>query len=263
MLNDVIEGGTKRPVFTPALCVDTDVYTRNVRSALDRKLPGLVHCKPHGHVLSIAGGGPSIENTYKQMDGYIVGVNGSAQWLMDKGIKPYACGLLDPRPHIADTIVKDKGVRYFVSTTCAPEVYDKLEGYAVTTFTPSGIPEVVEEAQKADPDGWLTIGGGATMGLRWVVLGYMLGFRHFKLHGMDSSFADTSHVYPDHKDEDKRGWFKSRGRWTSVDMLAQVAEFFETLEMFEREPIKIEVFGEGLLQDAWAVYRRGHPRRFT
>lgn len=263
-LDNAIEGGAKRPVFTPTLCVETDVYTRNVNSALDRGLPGLVHCKPHGHVLSIVGGGPSIENTYHQLEGYVVGINGSLKWLKDKGIKPFACGLLDPRDHIADALNADKDVRYFVATTCSPKVFDKLQGCAVTTWTPSGIKEVEQIIQEREPNSWLTVGGGATMGLRWITLGYMLGFRRFHLHGMDSSFADgKSHAYADHKDTNRRGWFQSMGRWTSIDMLAQVAEFFETLEMFEGTDIKLEVFGDGLLQDAWKLYKSGHPGRFA
>lgn len=266
MLSDQVEGGTKRPVFTPSLAVDTDVYTRNVRSALDRGLPEIVPCTPHNHVLSIAGGGPSIANTYQQLDGYVVGINGSLQWLADKGVRTFACGLLDPRPRIADNLLVDKNVRYFVSTTCAPEVFDKLEGCAVTTFTPSGIPEVEETLRERKPNDWLTIGGGATMGLRWILIGVMLGFRHFKLHGMDSSFAPgATHAYPDVKDGDTRSFFISRGRLTSIDMLQQVAEFFETLELLHMSTpgIKIEVFGDGLLQDAWKVYQNGYPGRFA
>ena len=258
MLSEAIEGGTKRPVFTPDLAVDKDVYTRNVNSALDRNLPELVHCKPHNHVLSIAGGGPSIENTYQHLDGYIVGVNGSAEWLKSKGIKPFAVGLLDPRDRIANAITGDPSMRYFVSTTCSPKVFDKLEGCPVTVFTPSGIECVVNTLRERKPDDWLTIGGGSTMGLRWITVGFMLGFRHFKLHGMDSSFADDhSHAYPDVKDDDRRGWFKSMGRWTTIDMLHQVAEFFETLELFEGQDCTFEVYGEGLLQDGWKLYKSG------
>ena len=262
-LNDAMEGGTKRPVFQPTLAVDTDVYTRNVRSALERDLPGIVPCAPHDNVLSIVGGGPSIANTYQQLDGYVVGINGSGKWLRERGVRLFAIGLLDPRPRIADNLLIDNGVRYFVSSTCAPEVFDKLDGKAVTVFHPSGIEDVEEVVKSVSDKGWLTIGGGSTMGLRWITLGWVLGFRHFKLHGMDSSFGETSHAYPDVKDRERVAWFESRGRWTSIDMLNQVAEFFCTLEMFEKDPIKIEVFGDGLLQDAWKVYQNGHPGRFA
>ncbi len=243
-----------------------EVMLDHVRSAHARKLPLVRMCRAHGHTLCVAGGGPSLEDTYKKLDGYIVSINASQTWLKDRNILPDACGILDPSPHVADLIDVDKRVRYYVAATCHPSVFDKLDGCAVSLWYPSGTPGSADLVKELDPDSWFTIGGGTTMGVRWLNLGYILGFRRYDLHGLDSSFrGGQTHAYPDRRDGDDEPSFKMDGYATRMNFQGQVADFFLTLKRFledDIEPVAIEMFGDGLLQHKWREYRKLYPDSF-
>lgn len=230
----------------------------NMRSSLGRGLPTLKVCKPHKFVLSVAGGGPSLADTAKDLTGYIATVNGSLRFLLSRPIidgSPYFCGVMDPGEHIADALVADRNVRYYVASNCHPSVFDKLKSCSVVLWhtTPVSTGDEVNATDILARSGgdWLAVGGGCTMGLRWINLGYLLGFRIFNLHGMDSSFrGDSTHAYPDRMDGRSR--ITINGRSTRLNFLEQVNNFFSVMETFRRpefDRTEIKVFGEGLLQD--------------
>lgn len=226
----------------------------NMRSSMSRKLPLVTVCKPHNLMMSIAGGGPSLEDTAKHLDGYVAAVNGSLRFLLSKPMPlPYLCGVMDPGEHISDAIDADENVRYYVASICHPRIFDKLKGCDVRLWhaTPASIGDEdgVRNTLSGSGAGWLAIGGGCTMGLRWLNLGYILGFRSFDLHGLDSSFrSGRTHAYPDRADS--KDHITIDGRETRLNFLAQVRDFFAVMEMFKSlDKINVRVFGDGLLQD--------------
>ena len=251
--------------------VSAEKMLANMRSSIARGLPLATICKPHNHIMSIAGGGPSLADTYKDLSGFIATVNGSLKWVIDHEIKDgasYACGIMDAGEHIADMIVANQNVRYYVASICDPKVFDKLKGCDVriwhvtpeSTEYPVGVEKLLDESY---PFQWRAIGGGCTMGLRWLDLGYFLGFRRFHLHGMDSSFrGNSTHAYPDRADG--KDWMEFSGRWTRPNFLAQVEDFGAMLHRFWAEDcnIEIEVYGDGLLQDEWKAFRESNPDAF-
>jgi hypothetical protein len=257
------EAGVHFALLPSTPVVSDERMLANVRHSLSLGLPEFQFCRAHKHELSVAAGGPSLADTYTELRGYIVAVNGSLKWLLERGVVPYACGVMDPGEHMADIIVADPRVRYFVASCCDASVFEKLRGCDVTLWHASGLPgleDVLEERLGAT---WKTVGGGATMGLRWLNLGYMLGFRAFHLHGLDSSFRGVAtHAYPDRDHQVLR--ILAGERITKKSFLAQVSDFLRVLETFERdmEPIAIKVYGDGLLQDSWAMWHRAKPRSF-
>lgn len=263
------EGGSgDASSFYLSPAVPAEKMLSNMRASLERGLPEARLCKPHGHVMSIAAGGPSLADTYKDLTGFVCAVNGSLRWLIDHQMNPaasYACGIMDAGEHIADAIVAHPGVRYYVASHVDPAVFDKLKGCDVRLWhvtpnsmeDPDGAMAILDAHYKQN---WHAIGGGCTMGLRWVDLGYYLGFRKFHLHGMDSSFRDGStHAYPDKADTKERIEFA--GRSTRLNFLAQVYDFSELLERLwdQDRSIEMEVYGDGLLQDEWKSFRDANP----
>jgi len=255
--------------LTPA--VSSEQMIENMRSSISRGLRLATACRPHDITISVAAGGPSLQDTYKELDGFIGAVNGSLGFLLDHEIKDgasYACAVMDAGDHIADALVADPNVRYYIASVVSPKVFDKLKDCDVRLWhiTPESTtdPKGVEAVLHANyPDQWHAIGGGCTMGLRWINLGYYLGFRRFKLHGLDSSFRGSStHAYPDRADTKDRVEF--RGRQTRPNFLAQFHDFFAVVGDFNhRDPsVTFEVFGDGLLQDEWASWTAPVKGRF-
>jgi hypothetical protein len=271
-LNMTAEGGGDAAPFYLSPAVPAAQMLSNMRSAIARGLPEATICKPHPTMMSIAGGGPSLADTYQQMEGWVCAINGSLQWLIDRGLHAgtsYACGVCDASPHIADVVPAHRDVRYYVASICDPALFDKLieAGCDVRLWhvTPNSTEDAegVEALLSAEYDEWSAIGGGCTMGLRWIELGYFLGFRRFALHGMDSSFrGDATHAYPDHQDD--KDIIEFDGYRTRVNFLAQVHDFADLLETWwERDNhIELQVFGDGLLQNEWKAFREANPHAF-
>jgi hypothetical protein len=264
-------GDLSRFYLTPA--VPAADMLANMRASIGRGLPQVEPCRPHGMVLSVAGGGPSLADTAGDLGDVIAAVNGSLRFLLDRGPRPsasYLCAIMDAGEHIADAVVADPKVRYYVASVCHPRMFDKLMAagcdvrlWHVSPASTEAPDEVCAVLNAAYPQRWHAIGGGCTMGLRWINLGYVLGFRRFHLHGLDSSFRDgATHAYPDRADTKDR--IKFAGRETRPNFLAQVYDFFGVLNFFaEHDPeIEIEVLGDGLLQDEWKHWRSEHPQRF-
>lgn len=233
-----------------------------MRSAIARDLPVVSLCGPHEQVLSIVGGGPSLEDTYRELTGYIAAVNGSLAFLLGKGVVPNMCGVCDPSPHMVDIVEADPRVTYFLASIVHPTVYDKLlnAGCRVYRWNSSSVPGGEEVLDEIEPNA-LTIGGGSTMGLRWITLGYSIGFRSFHLHGMDSSFRKkSSHAYPDH--QDAKDWIGFEGYQTRPNFIGQVADFIgwmDRLQDADVEPVSIKVYGDGLLQSKFKEWKARNP----
>lgn len=232
------------PLFAGIECVASDEHlSENIRSALGRGLPLVEHCRPHQHILSIIGGGPSIEDTYREAAGYIAAVNKAHDWLIERGVIPNACGLVDPLPALADQITPRKDVTYFVASMCDPRVFDKLKGYHVKLWHALPCPVDVGDV--------LRISGGTTIALRWFNLGYICGFRTFHLHGMDSSVRGARHHAYEHRQDDALTTFEAHGYETQLGLCTQISDFFtllKRLELDDVDPVRFKVFGDGLLQ---------------
>lgn len=246
---EIGERGTPR-ALRPALT--DEQMLENVRSSLARPSPRIhraARFKAHERHLSVAAGGPSLADTFPALTGDIAAVNGSLGFLKERRITPWACGVLDPRPHMTEIVEADPDVIYFVASIVDPGVFDKLEkaGCDIVLWHPSGM-FGIEGVPGVD----LVIGGGCTMGLRWMTLGYVMGYRSFDLHGLDSSYRGReTHAYPDPLARDR---LTHKGRETSPNFIEQVVDFMFTLDRFEKpdmEATTIRVFGDGLLQDEY------------
>lgn len=241
-----------------------DEMLENVRYAMSLSLPDVQACAPHDGVMSIAGGGPSLQDTWHQLDGYVAAVNGSLAYLIEKGVTPQMCGVCDPRPHLADVVEAVPGVVYFLASCVHRAVYDKLlaAGCKIHVWHLHPIEGQDALLRRFYKDkGWVQIPGGSTMGTRWLTLGYHLGFRKFAVHGLDSSFrGKSSHAYPDR--QDTKEWMTFDGYQTRPNFLGQVTDFIGLMEDAREggvDPIEIKMFGDGLLQFHYAHWLKKNP----
>jgi len=253
--------------FTPGQVTSEEQALENVRSAISRGLPEIRGCyakantAPWSHRLCIVGGGPSLADTYKDLRGCIATANGAVDFLLSKGIKPHAVAVCDAVDWMADLVPAVQGIEYFIASRCHPSLFDKLKDCNVKLWHAGSIDDpttILQERRKADGQNFFVIWGGSTICLRWVNLGYALGFRGFDCHGMDSSHRQWSHAYPDKK-MDRLGArphdFLIRGYPSNYVFAKQVPQFIEIAkilmsgEQFER--CSFDVFGDGLLQHCW------------
>ena len=267
----VEQGGETSSLFYLTPSVPAEKMLANMRVNIARGLPEVKMCHPHSMSMSIAGGGPSLADTHQDLCGWVCAINGSLQYLIDQGLRDgvsYACGVCDAGAHIADLVPAHPAVRYYIASVCDPSLLDKLVSAGcdviIWHITPGSMEDEkgAEELLNLEYDEWIAVGGGSTMGLRWIDVGYALGFRHFHLHGLDSSFRDTTHAYDEH--QPVKGEIFEGGRRTKVAFLAQVIDFGEILKRLwtQDSNIEIDVHGDGLLQDEWKSFREANPEAF-
>ena len=60
------------------------------------------------------------------MQGHVAAGNGSLGYLIERGVTPHFCVVIDAMPHMAEIVVPDNGVYYLLSTSCDPGLFDKL-----------------------------------------------------------------------------------------------------------------------------------------
>lgn len=237
----------------------------NARASLKRGLPVIRPCDPHDHVLSIAAGGPSLADTWEQISGVTVAVNGSLGFLRDRGVTPWGVGVMDPGLQMKDIVPRVDGTHYFIASICDQTLFDHLSGLDVGVWHPGGCPGLKDVLTEERGTNWTMVAGGSTMGVRWLNLGYTLGFRKFEFHGLDSSYRGdgATHAYPDHTDGADH--LIIDGYRTKLAFVRQVSDFFAILDAFsgpQVDPITIEVHGTGWLQDRWRQFRELNPTAF-
>ena len=236
----------------------------NILKAQRRGLPLFdKRCPPHGGTVSIVGGGPSAADTIGDIKGKVIAVNGSHDWLIERGIVPRACVLLCPVEYLTEafSFTPHKDVQYFVASLCHDTTFDRLKNHNVVLWHASQPHPVPIDALL--PPGTFQIGGGGFVSLRAINLNYMLGFRDIHCHGFDSSWrkgnsAHRHHVYEQHRDDDHAKEAETiLGYPTFLALYSQVSDFFRTVDSFERpgfDPMTITLHGDGLLQHSWKLH---------
>jgi Protein of unknown function DUF115 len=281
---------TLAPLNTTLGAVDGRIglpeYVARVHAAMAAKHASLARHigVGRGRALIICGGGPSIGDIAKlkairalaKKGGKIWAVNKTHDFLLSKGITPWAACLLDPMAWVANYISKpQRGVLYALASQCHADVFAALKGYAphvwhagIDAPDGTGYPTELLQRDYAGQD-WLVIPGPTTVGLRSILVGYALGFRAFHLFGLDSSMRGAQlHAYAKAKPTDApEGWVSLRTKagtqkfFTNSHMARQALDFEETTERIAEmvrtkamAPIRITVHGEGLLPELAKCY---------
>jgi len=200
--------------------ISTQMYTvpdevrANLVANLKRKLPEIEWLpewgKPKGDLpFAIVGGGPSIKYTLPELRGFktIIAAGSSHDWLVQNGVVPTYCLILDPDQAAANYVKHPQAeTNYLVAANCHPSVFDALEGYPVTRWQSATNIEIEEYTQYLLDAGFPEdevktkpiIGGGCTCGLRCISIAMCLGYRNLHFFGCDSSLDPLSmdhHAY--------------------------------------------------------------------
>lgn len=211
----------------------------------------------------------------------IVAVKHALAPLMEAGITPWACILLDPRQHVGDFVQYPiKEVNYFVASMVDPQVVMHLRQSGAKLFGYHAL--VNREMLGIIPQGHYVVNGGSATATRSIFLLNAMGFRKFKLFGYDLCYdkkPDLSELRNNGKmkyeevtlQAESWGGKKSvRTVWTESQLLAQLQEFVDLiLPKAAKGEIEIEAYGYGLVPwymhhaeslENWKNYERDRNR---
>ena len=207
--------------------------------------------------ICIVGGAPSLEDSFPQLKArhqngaQVWAMNGTYDWLVERGIVPDGHVMLDARPENVRFVQHPrKETQYYIASQCDPCVFDALEGHRVDLVhvNTEGVYEYLE-SEKSRPVHLL--GGFTTAGMLALVLAKLKGYRHIYLFGMDSSYAeDKHHAYKQESNDGENvitATIHEKKYKAAPWMCQQVRDFQDLARKFAQEDVVIEVCGPGLL----------------
>ncbi len=252
------------PLKIETKCIRSDeILLEHIEKNSKRGLPEFYPIpNPHNAVIVLVGSGPSAMNEIesireqKKRGRLIVALKGAHDFLIENGIKPDWCIMLDPQEKIVNCVKHHQpGITYFIASQCHPDVFDVLkEEYVIIWHALSMIGEdkILE--------GRVLIGGGTTTGLRAMNMIYSLGYRNAHLYGFDSCVTEKDgetykriNVHTEGK-LDKPGkiidvWVGKTRYWANPAMAAQAQEFQQAMGVLKS--MRVKVHGDGLIKALW------------
>jgi len=254
-----------------ALNNDPSVMLEQVRQNLTRDIPFLAPSNEHAGTMLIVGGGPSLQDTlvklrfHQQRGGKLFALNGTHDWLIERGIVPDFHVLLDSRPDNVCFVQKPhKHVKYLVGAQCHPCMFEALEGYDVRLWI-SDADGVAELVKGREDKPIVLIGGGATVGMKAMFMGYVLGYRKFHFFGFDSSYRDEqNHAYPQPLNANERRMEIQAGDRTFTCapwMAKQAMEFQRQARKLLELGCRLTVHGDGLIPHIMEIWNAADRNR--
>ncbi len=219
----------------------------------------VVPCLQNDETIVVASAGPMLiaEDLLPEVEAgrRIVAVKHALEPLKNAGIKPWACILLDPRPHVNDFVQSpDTDVIWFVASQVDPIVVKTLRTAGCTIW---GYHAAVgaDEGDLTKEQPFSIISGGTATATRGLHVLNHLGFSDFRLYGYDLCIFDK----PNMNEKDAQGQPKyleisigfndkalnhKKCFWTKPELVAQ---FEELNDLIKNDTFKIEAFGEGIV----------------
>lgn len=199
----------------------------------------------------------------------IVAVKHALEPLSNAGIVPWACILLDPRPHVYDFVIDpNPDVIWFVASQVDPRVTTRLlaKGCTVWGYHASvGADEEIVTSKQPEA----VIGGGSATATRGLFLLRHLGFYKIKLYGYELCFPDKpdlnavdEHGQPKYM-EMSVGWNNplspaKKCFWTKPELIAQ---FEEINLLIQNSNFELSAVGEGIVPFILKAKKAGELRQ--
>jgi hypothetical protein len=236
--------------FTANISYET--LEANLKAASARQgAPWLEECPEHDGTALIVAGGPSLATELEyirhcQDHGEIIfAVNNVPAFLERNGITPDCHILLDSLPWVADFVHPHIPMVRYYSSQCDPAVHDLAPNCILWTPHMIGLEQAFPNLRPP------FVIGGTTVGTRALGLAYILGYRKFRLFGLDSSNdGDRHHAYEQIAYENEALDVKCGGKSfkAPLQLIAQAEEFQNIINLFMAEGCEISVYGNGLLR---------------
>lgn len=202
--------------------------------------------------LTIVGFGPSLADTWRDIEGPILTTSGSHDFLIARGVIPKYHVETDPREHKVEFLRKSHPeVTYLINSQCHPKMFEVLKGRRVLMwhgFTDDDRERQVELFRRVEPGARL-IAGGTNVGMRAIMVAREIGFTKFELHALDCCYRGSTQWAGEHFTKPhKTVHVEVEGQVfeTSDLMLQSTDDFFNQLHMLQGCSFRIH--GGGLLE---------------
>lgn len=260
---------------------NAEVTIKNMLSAKARGWPMYKAREFMGQTVCLVGGGPSLgkfENLralrkMAKAGAKIIAVNRTHDFLLSKGIVPWAGMLLDPIANVADYIKPRKGVRYYIGSQCHPLTFDVFDKPDIQKFIYHALAHDEQFEHLTDDErGHMLPKYGNTVLLRAMWLALALGFRELHLWGVDSCYEgeDSLSLHAYHKPEtihDKKRCKipfpdgTEKIYYSNGAMIAQAQVYEQMIRMMndmvlkrDLPEFKLRVHGDGIIPDMSSCY---------
>jgi len=219
----------------------------NIAHAVTLGLPRL-HGRPFGSdSLSIVCFGPSLKDTWRHIRRPFMTVSGAHDFMLAHGFRPDYHVQCDPREHKAKFLTHpQRKTKYLLASTCHPKVFEALQDHDVTLWH-LGEPETADWIREKAP-GEEMIGGGTNVGLRAFEVAARLGYRRFKVYGLDCSFRFGEQWAGAHPGEAHSAIPVRCDGKTFLSSPVMVEAAGELLRMILKYDIQVTMHGAGLAQ---------------
>lgn len=253
----------------PDLLVPASVFIHNIESAFERNVPRLITYAEQLIVDSatqtyctipwstkpavLVAGGPSLHtelDRLRAIDGDIFGCGTNHDFLMENGIIPKYHVICDPGPETVNFIKKpNKEVIYLLSSSCAPETFDALEGYRIYLWH-SNFTKNDEDITICDYHNEPSIRVGGSVLLAAFPLAYIAGYRKFHFFGFDCSFPEWeqgqhAYKYDFFKEEPVIVHIGDKKYYTTPGFMIQLRSFITYITL--SKGIEVSVYGDSLV----------------
>lgn len=244
-------------------CLPNDKIQENIKENLRLIKHWADYVKPHDEQVVVCSAGPSLSyadiKPWADKGVKIVTVKHAIDRLKSWNIKPWACVLLDPRPHVEGFVKKpDKDVIYFVASMVDPSAVKTLLdndchviGYHA--FVGAGEDKLLDK-------GTMLVSGGSATATRSIGLLYeCLGFKELHCYGYDLCYFTKPDMNVKNDDGSPkyieitlaaRVWgnkAQNRTFWTEGQFLAQARELHDLYK--SQQGFNINLYGFGIA--AW------------
>ena len=231
-----------------------------------------------------------LKERIKNTNSKVFCVKHSYPKLIEAGIQPFACVILDPRPieGVSTHGVKrkdlfkkvDKETIFLIASMTDPSVTKYLikkganikgwQAYSDALRDLSIKDKIVVDKSTGIEEGSTLITGGTCAAMRTIAIAHTLGFRNFELFGFDCSVGkvtekmkkettDTEQTRPKYMQVETNG----TKFWTTGELLAMAQDcekLFDDVQM----DMGISFFGENTLAAAvWKQSKRGQEKHYT
>ena len=277
-------------IVHPKDCMPSDDIQNNIKANLP-KIDKWINsrCRINNEIIFVVSAGPSLDVDKVKEDKEmleeankvvkIVCVKHALPMLMDKGLIPWACTLLDPRPiegvstHgiVRSTLFDSISPRtnFLVASMTDPSVVDLLQEKDATIIGWHAFSEAVKGGIEGSGEEALMITGGTNAGLRTIGIGHTLGFREFHLYGFDMSLAgEPSEELQKGMDEEGKPKFLNvsvgdENYWTTGELLAGGQDLEKLFQTANEMDLILQFKGKGMGAKLWEIEKPAEMKGYS